>query len=360
MREPPFRPRSPFADAANEYRRESERQRPVAPLPQRRSQEPPQEPPRAYNPPQGETIRVAPPDAAHTFVPAYTKSLVALTGAELLKRDFPPRAMILDPLLPEKGLAMVFAERGIGKTWVGLNIAHAVGGGGAFLRWRAPQPRRVVYIDGEMPAATIKDRYAAIVAAADFDAPENHFRLVAADLQPDGLPDLADPAAQRFFDKAIADADLIVVDNLSTICRALRENEADSWGPVQSWCLRQRAAGKSVLLIHHAGKGGAQRGTSRKEDVLDSVVSLKRPLDYDASQGALRGSLHQVARLPRRRRRALRGALGRQHLADGRNRRRRQRRRNFRHEGERRNGSRHRRASGPSEIDHRRQTQARP
>ena len=56
----------------------------------------------------------------------------------------------------------------------------------------------------------------------------------------------------------------------------MRENEADSWGPVQAWCLRQRAAGKSVLLIHHAGKGGGQRGTSRKEDVLDTVMSLKR------------------------------------------------------------------------------------
>jgi hypothetical protein len=50
--------------------------------------------------------------------------------------------------------------------------------------------------------------------------------------------------------------------------------------------LRQRAAGKSVLLIHHAGKGGGQRGTSRKEDVLDSVISLKRPVDYDSSEGA--------------------------------------------------------------------------
>jgi hypothetical protein len=135
-------------------------------------------------------------------------------------------------------------------------------------------------------SAEINNRYAAIVAGSDFDAPEDHFRLVAADMQPDGLPDLADPAAQRFYDEAIADADLVIVDNLSTVCRALRENEADSWGPVQSWCLRQRAAGRSVLLIHHAGKGGGQRGTSRKEDVLDSVISLKRPIDYDASEGA--------------------------------------------------------------------------
>jgi putative DNA primase/helicase len=228
----------------------------------------------------------APEQRLPEFVPAYTKCLISLTGAELLQKEFPPCEMIFSPWLPEKGLVMVFAGRGIGKTWFGLNIAHSVAGGGFFLGWHAPKPRRVVYIDGEMPGASLKERYAIIIANSEFEAPEDTFRLVAADLQPDGLPDLANPDAQRFYDHVIHDADLIVVDNLSTICRALRENEADSWGPVQEWVLRQRATGKSVLLVHHAGKGGAQRGTSRKEDVLDTVISLRRPIDYEASQGA--------------------------------------------------------------------------
>ena len=32
------------------------------------------------------------------------------------------------------------------------------------------------------------------------DAPAADSRLAAADIQPDGLPDLADPEAQRFYD----------------------------------------------------------------------------------------------------------------------------------------------------------------
>src|SRR5436190_18933884 len=64
------------------------------------------------------------------YVPAYVRSLVSLTGAQLLERPFPPREMILSPWLPEQGLAMIYAERGIGKTWVGLNVGHAVSGGG--------------------------------------------------------------------------------------------------------------------------------------------------------------------------------------------------------------------------------------
>src|SRR5262245_25234391 len=55
---------------------------------------------------------------------------------------------------------------------------------------------------------------------------------------------------------------------------------------MQSWVLRHRRAGRAVVLLHHAGKGGAQRGTSRREDVLDTVISLRRPADYSPDQGA--------------------------------------------------------------------------
>jgi hypothetical protein len=48
--------------------------------------------------------------------------------------------------------------------------------------------------------------------------------------------------------------------------------------------MRQR--GRSVLFIHHDGKGGEQRGTSKREDTLDAVIQLKRPSDYAPDQGA--------------------------------------------------------------------------
>jgi putative DNA primase/helicase len=56
--------------------------------------------------------------------------------------------------------------------------------------------------------------------------------------------------------------------------------------PIQAWALQQRALGRAVLFIHHAGKNGDQRGTSRREDVLDTVISLKRSGDYSADKGA--------------------------------------------------------------------------
>ena len=41
-----------------------------------------------------------------------------------------------------------------------------------------------------------------------------------------------------------------------------------------------------MLIVHHAGKGGEQRGTSRREDVLDTSISLRRPTDYLPTEGA--------------------------------------------------------------------------
>jgi putative DNA primase/helicase len=213
--------------------------------------------------------------------------LRAVALDEFLKRKFPPREMILSPLLPVAGLAMLYAPRGVGKTHVALGIAYAVASGGSFLRWKAPAARKVIFIDGEMAAAVLQERLAQIVANADSEAVEPSFlRILASDMHRDGLPDLSDPVSHRMFNDAIGDADLIIVDNLSTLCRTGRENEAESWGQMQSWALSLRRAGKTVLFVHHAGKGGAQRGTSRREDVLDTVVNLRRPEDYKPGQGA--------------------------------------------------------------------------
>jgi putative DNA primase/helicase len=70
------------------------------------------------------------------------------------------------------------------------------------------------------------------------------------------------------------------------LCRGGKENESESWAPIQEWILSLRRRGISVLFVHHAGKGGAQRGTSKREDVLDTVIVLRHPDNYSPSDGA--------------------------------------------------------------------------
>jgi len=220
-------------------------------------------------------------------VAPFVQKIETILLDDFLARKFPPRETLLAPWLPEKGLAMVFAPRGVGKTHFALNVAYAVASGGGYLRWRAAKPHRVLLLDGEMPGVALQERLADIVANSAGEPPDpSYIRLLPYDLFEMGGPDLSTVEGQRALEPLIGDAELLVVDNISTICRAGKENEAESWGLIQGWALEQRRKGRTVLFVHHAGKGGEQRGTSKREDVMDSVVKLARPADYCPTEGA--------------------------------------------------------------------------
>lgn len=205
---------------------------------------------------------------------------------EFIETKFPATQYILPPFLTLPGLAMLFAERGVGKTMFGSYVAYAAAIGGSFLCWKASRPFRVLILDGEMPIVELQKRYRAIEKAQGIRPNPENLVFLTADQAPDGLPDLGTPDGQKRFEPYLEGFELIVVDNLSTLCRTGAENEADSWGVMQAWAVKQRSAGRSVLLVHHAGKGGAQRGTSRREDVLGTVIQLKHPNGYKQSEGA--------------------------------------------------------------------------
>lgn len=202
---------------------------------------------------------------------------------DFVNMKLPPRENILSPWLPVQGLAMIYAPRGVGKTHVALGIAYAVTSGGQFLGWKASKPRGVLYLDGEMPATLMQERLLSLINSK----PSAPFNLLTPDLQHGSMPDLSTNKGQLMLEPYLKDIDLIIVDNISTLCRCGKENEADSWIPVQEWALKMRASGKSILFIHHAGKGGNQRGTSKREDILDTVIVLKRPDDYNPKDGAI-------------------------------------------------------------------------
>jgi putative DNA primase/helicase len=109
---------------------------------------------------------------------------------------------------------------------------------------------------------------------------------LSADHQDEPLPSLATAAGRALVEPFLDDVELVILDNVSTLFGSQAENDAEAWTPAQEWLLSLRRRGLAVVLIHHAGKGGAQRGTSRREDVLDVVIKLARPADYSAKEGA--------------------------------------------------------------------------
>lgn len=220
------------------------------------------------------------------------KSLRVLTATELLEMTFPPVEKILAPILGEKTLAMMYAPRGAGKTYLSLSIGLAAASGGTVFgedsgrpSWRAETPHSVLYVDGEMPGELLKHRVAELVSGLDLE-PENRFKIIAADLEEDGIPSLATREGQDLVEAHVSPGSLLILDNNSTLCRGIKENEADGWDAMQEWLLGLRRRRVAVLLVHHAGRNGLARGTSKREDVLDVVLQLATPDDYDAEEGA--------------------------------------------------------------------------
>lgn len=213
--------------------------------------------------------------------------IVAVDLHELARMQFKVRDVILEPWLHIQDLCMIFAARGIGKTHFAMSVAYAVATGGKFAKWSAPNPKKVLYLDGELPGSVMQKRL--LMHCPDVEPEPSFLRVFTPDLLPEGrlMPDLSTYEGQAEVDAMILDAEVVFVDNLSCWARSGRENEAESWLPIAAWILSLRRRGIAVVLVHHAGKGGQQRGTSKREDLLDVVIGLSRPKDYDPTQGAV-------------------------------------------------------------------------
>ena len=142
-------------------------------------------------------------------------------------------------------------------------------------------PKRTLYVDGEMRATAMQHRLAALVSGMSVPPHTlKNMALITPDLQPCPMPDLSTAQGQVMLEPFLKGVDMVVLDNIATLCRTGEENEA------LSWLLELRRRGMAVLLIHHAGKSGDQRGTSAREDIMDTVISLRRPREYSMAEGA--------------------------------------------------------------------------
>lgn len=217
------------------------------------------------------------------------KGLNAYSFRSLKQMNLPDRQALLKPWLLQNSINMVFADRRIGKTYFCLSCAIALCEGGKFIKYETDQPRKVLYLDGEMQASLLRDRLSKLVSNEALV--EQNLYIVTPDCQIDrDMPNLAKADDLEEIDEIIHDIkpDVIFVDNLSTFIRSGNENDGESFLPVQEWAIRQRSAGRAVVFVHHTNKGGQQRGSSRKEDVMDVVINLKRPDDYCPDQEGAR------------------------------------------------------------------------
>lgn len=211
---------------------------------------------------------------------------------ELLTMELKPRTFVIDPILPVKSIAMLYSWRGSGKTFFLLELTYSVAcGAGNCFAWSIPERRPVLYVDGEMDSTELQERLRAIYGSHDGVRPDpGMMRFITPDLE-DRAPEILTGEGRRRIEDQLRGGELIILDNLSSLIPVGEERETEDWAIVQEWLLKLRRCGYTTLFAHHAGKGGGQRGTSNREDVLNLVINLRRPLDYTPEDG-LRAEIH--------------------------------------------------------------------
>ena len=195
-----------------------------------------------------------------TMISNQPGQLFALKEAKFMELKFPERKWLLHPWLPQGSLAMIYAPRGEGKTWFALAVAKAIARGQDLLGWRCRTRKRVLYVEGELPGRSVQWRLGKFRRS-----PDGMFHILCRDtylLRRETMPDLGEAEGRLELNRIIdqCQPDVIIIDTISTMVRSGVENDAEVWAPIQQWLLDQRCQLRTVILMHHAGKSGQQRG----------------------------------------------------------------------------------------------------
>lgn len=200
---------------------------------------------------------------------------------DLLSRTFDDDQPLLGKLILEKSVGMIAGPRGGGKSWLAMLIAYAIAGKKSLQPWGRGTGARVVILDGEMRASSLQERFQLIrnrdTAPTSGNEAENNLYVISRDCIGDSIGSIDTLEGQRKIDALIpVGIKLLIIDNLSAWSAGGSES-ANSWALTKTWLIEKRLQGIAVLLIHHTGKNGQQRGSSAHEDLLDYSILL-RPL----------------------------------------------------------------------------------
>ena len=241
-------------------------------------------------PPQGENPSVKttgkkPQDAAketeqeEAAKAEFSKRLNAavITSPALSSLNVPERPKLLGEFLREADLGFIFAPRGVGKTWIAILIGNALAEGAKLGNWAAGESKRgVLYVDGEMNLPDSKARARAVGITAE------GFRWLHHDLvfeKSEIVLNLGSLELQEAIASLLSAGDVLILDNLSALCRGIEENSNDDWEKILPWLLALRRKLVTVIVVHHAGRNGQMRGASRREDAAHWILSLKDDTD---------------------------------------------------------------------------------
>ncbi len=205
--------------------------------------------------------------------------LTILSAAEFKATAYPARVSLLDPILGAGSIGLIHGPAGIGKSFMALGIAWAVASGGSFLGWRAPRPHKVLYLEGEMTAVEMQRRIGL------FGTPPPGLHLCLTEQNRGPRLDLARIDGLERLMASCDGSELIVIESLASLA-GIVGHEPERWSELPRFLAIWRRGGQAVLMVDNTNRDGELRGGSRREDMLDLSLALRRPTDWQPADGA--------------------------------------------------------------------------
>lgn len=220
-----------------------------------------------------------------------------LSVAELLNRPDPD--WLVQDILPESGLTLLYGASGYGKSFVAIDLAMAVATGTDWMGQFPVEQGAVVYIAAE-GLSGIKKRVAAWQCHhEDTPSPTGlNFCLQAVDLYDDDSRDALMEALEERFptlhehlehrvdrdtgDEEVIDHNpfplrLIVIDTLARMYQGESENDSAQMGDfIRRVQYFAEDCGAVVLLVHHTGKDGEkERGSGSLRGAMETCIKIR-------------------------------------------------------------------------------------
>jgi len=96
------------------------------------------------------------------------RCLGSIALGAFLKLEFPPTKELLGKMIVEKSIGMIAGPRGGGKSWNAMLLAYAVAAGKQMPPWGVGSGAPATYLDGEMRAAGVQERFRLLHARDPF------------------------------------------------------------------------------------------------------------------------------------------------------------------------------------------------
>jgi hypothetical protein len=202
-------------------------------------------------------------------------------------KDLPDQAVLVhlndSPLIRTETVSEVFAYRGLGKSMFVGSLIRILVKGGEFLGFTSTGGYRVLLVDGELPEKLLQSRLRALVGSRT----SGLFRVRSLAQAPKShMPALANPAVQDEFISNLKSwrPDIIIFDTRTAVFKHDTNDQAQLLA-VNEFLIRLRAQGFAVVLTHHAGKNGTQRGRTDNDDITDLIIQLKQRPGWTPGSG---------------------------------------------------------------------------